>query len=299
MPFTVDQALRLGVSRRVLEGRRFRQLHRSVYVHVDVPLDLATRVAGAQLVAPRDAVPTGMTALGLLDAGDGAERQVQLASTDAAQRRIAGVAVRRHVRAPALCRHQGRLLVAPEVAWVEAARSLGLVPLVVAAERLLHLGHVRLCSLQAYVASSHDHGVRRARRVLPLVRERVESPRETVLRLMLVFARLPEPEANRPLRLARLRVRPDLSYEQQRVALEYDGAYHVQKADGTVDWAQYNRDLQRREALEAAGWRVVVVTAGGMRDPRAVVHRVDRALRERGYAGPRPVFDDMWSRWFG
>ena len=32
--------------------------------------------------------------------------------------------------------------------------------------------------------------------------------------------------------------------------------------------------------------------------PHEVVWRVYRALRDRGYDGPPPVFNDMWNRWF-
>ena len=53
-----------------------------------------------------------------------------------------------------------------------------------------------------------------------------------------------------------------------------------------------------REALEALGWRVIVITAEGMRQPYEVVWRVYRALRDRGYDGPPPHFNDMWNYWF-
>ena len=176
---------------------------------------------------------------------------------------------------------------------MQSARLLRFVDVVVAGDWLLHLRHTTLPALQAYVDTSHEHGVKRARRALRYVRERAESPRETLLRLMLVFARLPEPELNLPLwQGEQFIARPDLLYPAYRVVIEYDGRHHVD------DRAQYERDIARREALERAGWRVIVVTAAAMHRPEQVVWRVYRALRERGYSGRPPVFSDVWRRWF-
>jgi hypothetical protein len=298
-PFTLERARMLGITARMLRGRRFRRLHRGVYVRAHVALDVGVRVNAAKLVAPSDAVPTGVTALALFDAPVGVDRRIHLVSTSPGQHRIKDVVVHRREHPPPLCEFRGRILTTPEHAWVEAARRLGFVDLIVAAERLLYLGRVTRQELEAYLRYSHDHGVRRARRVFTYVRERVESPRETVVRLMLVFARLPEPVTNRSMRLPTGRtVRPDLTYVEWRVVVEYDGAYHLQRPDGTVDWRQHTRDLERREALEAAGWRVVVITGHAMRDPQAVVCRIHAALEEQGYPGPPPRFNDIWKRWF-
>jgi hypothetical protein len=262
-------------------------------------VDIGVRVSAAKLLAPPDAVPTGVTALALFDAEVGDDARIHLVSTSTRQHRIKGVVVHRRVHPAPLCEFHARLLVTPEHAWVEAARTLGFVDLVIAADRLLHLERVTMPELVAHLECSHDYGVRRARRVLRYVRNRVESPRETVVRLMLVFARLPEPVTNASMRLPTGRiVRPDLTYERWLVVVEYDGAYHLQRTDGTVDWRQHAHDLERREAIEAAGWRVVVITAHAMRDPHAVVCRIHAALREQGYRGAAPQFNNTWNRWF-
>jgi Protein of unknown function (DUF559) len=182
----------------------------------------------------------------------------------------------------------------PEQTFVEASRTLSLVDRVITGDWLIHQRLTSLDVLQRFVDTVHDHGVKRARRAMVWVRERVESPRETILRLMIVFARLPEPEPNVTLGDEYAPIgRPDLIFRRYRVLVEYDGLYHLR------DRAQQNRDLQRREKLEALGWRVVVVTAEGMRQPHEVVWRVYRALRDRGYQGPQPLFNDMWNAWFG
>ena len=117
---------------------------------------------------------------------------------------------------------------------------------------------------------------------------------ETLIRLMLVFARLPEPECNHEILDARERfvARCDLVYRRWRVIVEYDGAWHERSKK------QRARDRTRREDLERLGWTVVVVLEDDLRSPKAIVWRVYVALRDKGYDGARPLFNAMWTRWF-
>lgn len=114
------------------------------------------------------------------------------------------------------------------------------------------------------------------RRGLGLIRESVESPRETVMRLMIVFAHLPEPRCNQNIRSATgsFLARGDLVYSQFRILVEYDGWHHER------DGRQRQGDLIRRKALVDEGWRVIIVTAEDMKSPRTVVHRVHRLMRK-------------------
>jgi hypothetical protein len=125
------------------------------------------------------------------------------------------------------------------------------------------------------------------------VRERVDSPRETRLRLCLVLAGLPEPECNVRVGTAEFPIgRGDLVYLQFKVIIEYEGDQH------RTDVRQWNIDIQRQEDFAAAGWNVIRVTAHGMRRPRSVVHRVLGALRKAGFDGPGPSFSAEWCRLF-
>lgn len=281
------------MSPRVLQGPSFRRLHREVYICADIELTLEVRVRAALLILPPDAVLANVTALRWFGLDVGGDQRLHFSTTHPHQLLLHGVVVHRRKRAAlrTLCR--GLPVTTPAQTFVEASRRLSLPNRVVAGDWLVHHRKVTLAGLQRFVDSVHDHGVRRARRAMVWVRERVESPRETVLRLMIVFARLPEPEPNVPLGSREEFVgRPDLVYLRYRVLVEYDGAYHFK------DRAQRHRDIKRRERLEALGWRVIVITAECMRQPRDVVWRVYRALRDRGYQGPPPVFDDMWTTWF-
>lgn len=110
---------------------------------------------------------------------------------------------------------------------------------------------------------------------------------------MLVFARLPRPEANLWIGSATERIgRSDLVYLEFRVVVEYDGHWHDDEPN------QDAYDELRRIALERAGWTVIVVKSAHLLDPREVIDRVHRALVENGYRGRAPVFNATWSRWF-
>ena len=121
-----------------------------------------------------------------------------------------------------------------------------------------------------------------------------ESPMETFVRLLLVFARLPCPSPNQWIvngngyQVARV----DLLYDTYGVVVEYDGWHHER------DGRQRQRDRERREVLESLGYRLIVVTNEDLRTPQSIPWRVYDALRERGYCGPRPTTSVVWSRWF-
>jgi hypothetical protein len=123
----------------------------------------------------------------------------------------------------------------------------------------------------------------------PFVRERVESPPETYVRLLLVLAGLPEPQCNIGVGCTVAFIgRADLAYTAYRVLVEYDGRQHAD----TVE--QWNRDLDRHDDLIAASWCCIRVTGARLRRPREVVLRVHRALVAGGYAGPAPRFGAEW-----
>jgi very-short-patch-repair endonuclease len=62
---------------------------------------------------------------------------------------------------------------------------------------------------------------------------------------------------------------------QWRIALEYEGDHHREKA-------QFRRDIARVNALRRAGWLVLRFTADDvLRRPHTVVEHVAAAIRER------------------
>jgi hypothetical protein len=126
-------------------------------------------------------------------------------------------------------------------------------------------------------------GVRLASQALREVRVGSESPRETLLRLLLVRAGLPEPELNVDVtdHAGKRLGRGDLVWPRWRTVTEYDGEQH------RTDATQYARDERRIEEFMRAGWQVVRVRKGGLTAAgRAeTVERVKRALRSAGWRG--------------
>lgn len=134
----------------------------------------------------------------------------------------------------------------------------------------------------ATIESLHDavsrHGSRRGavalRWALERVRMPVDSPQETLLRLALVAARLPEPVVQPPVPTAAGVRHPDLGYLERRLLIEYLGDVH------RTDRETWRRDLVRVQLFEDAGYRVILAGAADARPSgiRPFTDRVRRAL---------------------
>ena len=173
---------------------------------------------------------------------------------------------------------QGLPALNPADAWIDLAGLVDLDDAVAAADWLVTPRRERpalstVTELEAAVEVARRRpGAFEARRALPWVRVGAWSPRETLLRLLLVRTGIPEPELNRPITPA---IVPDLAWPEYRVCAEYNGDYHD-------DEEQRPRDLRRAEAKERLGWSTVNVDRHDL--PTAPV-RVAARLRERGWPG--------------
>lgn len=134
----------------------------------------------------------GVTALQLGGVDVGNVELVHAATRTRAQTRRAGV---RLSRVRVLPPHVDGVAV-PCVAWRGAAADLDLVELVAAGDALVRAELATLPELQEVAIGAAGRGCVRLRRAGGLVRERVDSLRETRLRLCLVLAGLPEPRCN-------------------------------------------------------------------------------------------------------
>ena len=168
----------------------------------------------------------------------------------------------------------------PISAWCQLASVLELNDLVAAGDHLLRpeLGLATAPEIAARVGQyAGQRGALQLRAAEAMIRPRVESRRETFLRLFLVMCGFPEPDTNMdiPLPRGKRRVRGDLIYFRYKVLVEYDGEQH------RTDDAQYNRDAERLHDLREAGWVVITVRKGSSKD--WVQGAVDAALRSRGW----------------
>jgi hypothetical protein len=190
-----------------------------------------------------------------------------------------GIVLHRYRRALHPTMIRGVPLLRAERTFVDSATMLSIPELIRVGDWLVATDQTDLLTLRGFVVGSHLDGVQRARRAAEFVREAVESPRETDVRVALMRSGLPEPEINTNIMDDRgaFLARGDMVYRQWNVLVEYDGWQHERDA------SQRQRDHLRREALEAAGWRVIVVTIADMQQPDLIAARVRQALIARGY----------------
>ena len=135
-------------------------------------------------------------------------------------------------------------------------------------------------ALNSRIQSYRGRGKRRALRAAELIRPGTESRPESLVRLVLVAAGLPEPEVQVDITDAggRWFGRADMAYRRWKVIVEYDGDQHRSTT------AQFDKDVRRLDDFAALGWRVVrIVGRSFFPNPQESVDRVARALVERGW----------------
>lgn len=114
-----------------------------------------------------------------------------------------------------------------------------------------------LALLRAHAeASDYLRARKRAERALALVRETVDSPRETWLRLWIIDNGFPEPVVHPTADCSWVSrtLHPDLGYPEIKLAIEYEGDHHRTSS------IQFGVDIERRQLLEAEGWVVLRVS---------------------------------------
>lgn len=160
----------------------------------------------------------------------------------------------------------------------DLGRRLPRVEAIIALDALCHRRLVTPRELAAYAGRREGfRGVARLRKHLLELEPLSESPMETRLRLLLRDGGCPPPRAQVEVRTKQghLIARVDLAYPQWRIALEYDGDHHRARA-------QFRRDVERLNALRAAGWIVLRFTADDvLRHPERVLRHVAQAIKER------------------
>lgn len=264
----------------MLDGRRIVAVQRGVYRYEHTPEDLRLLAAAALLVLADDAALSHVTALQLRGLDIGPTAPLHVSTNEPTQRILKGAIVHRRQGRLHPTELDGLPVLGPDRTFVDAATQLRDRDLLRVGDWLVATGRTDVDTLRAYVGGSHLDGVQRARRVAMMVRAGTASPRESDLRWEILRAGLPEPELNIDILddLGEFIARGDLVDRQWMVVVEYDGWQHEREA-----W-QRQFDHLRRERLEGAGWRVIVITAADFRHPRSMVRRIETALRQRGYS---------------
>ncbi|WP_461169867.1 endonuclease domain-containing protein [Arthrobacter sp. Z1-15] len=198
-----------------------------------------------------------------------------------------------------ICVVDGLSLTSRERTWLDLAQRLTVADLTVITDYLIRIPrpeyenrttpYATKESLQAVIdRHSGKRGIRKARLALELSRIGADSPPETLLRLALADAGLPEPLVNRPIldAFGNPHHRPDLSYPDYRVAVEYEGAGHSEPG-------QVERDISREERTRTLGWTEVRISRRHMADDGgAAVSKVRSALIAAGWRLDSPYRRD-------
>ncbi len=307
--FTTGEAQRRGVHWRRLGAPDLERTFHGVRRHVDAELTIRELAEAYAKRMPRRQVFSHTTAAALWQipiprrpvavrpsrtVGDGGPRVLLDVSVPRGSARPAAAGVRGHVIAfdrVQVIVHGGLRVVDPATAWIHLGASLSVDDLVAAAEFLItgsqpYDGRPPRCTPDELRSAISSHagvrGIEALRRAFSLARWGALSRRETLMRLDLVRAGLPEPVPNHRILDDRgeLVAMLDLAYPDRRVGIEYQSDLHRTPA-------QWRRDIRRLERLADAGWVVVQATSddvsadGRLRDSREFAERVRRRLLQR------------------
>lgn len=171
-------------------------------------------------------------------------------------------------------------LIAPDQLFLELAPILTERELIVLGDAIVGNWHgPPLCSLSDLQSAASKSSYLRNRKTvmsaLRLIRENVDSPQETDLRLWCLVRGFPEPLVHPQIYsevLERI-IEPDLGFKAEKLALEYEGDHHRESKN------QWARDIERDEAVRAEGWEVFRVTS--RTDRRQLEAKIRNFLRSR------------------
>ncbi|HET6907708.1 MAG TPA: hypothetical protein VFH54_00085 [Mycobacteriales bacterium] len=279
-PFTLAQARAAGLTGRALQGGQWRRVLRGVWAHVDVSDSRELRLAAVLLVLPPDAVARELTAAWLYGAdvrrADDLDVHIYVPAGRRMRSRDGLVVSVAQLSDADIFVYRGLRVTSGVRTVFDCLRLADETEALVAADALLHLQCTRLDDVTDYI--SRTHRVRNSQLALTRLRlaePKTESPMETRLRLLLLRAGLPPPQAQWVVREnGRFVARLDFAWPSVCVAIEYDGAEH---------WGQRRHDDRRRAAARALGWHIDVVSAEDYyRTPDEIVDMVRRALAGRG-----------------
>lgn len=295
-PFTRADAVRAGIDPKILRRSLFRRIFRGVYISRQVPVSPFVRAEAAVVLHPPGAFASHVSAAriyGLPVPTDSFEHVTVLGQQDRRKR----PEIKTHVAEASakVLRHRGVPVSHPFQMFVELASILSLVDLVVVGDALVKVFDVPAEALVQWCRESKHRHAARALRAALYVRDGVDSPMETRLRMLIVLAGLPEPEVNHKLydEFGGLRRRLDLSYPWLKLIVEYDGRHHIERVE---NWGS---DLVRREEFDDDGWKTLIVTANDIyKTPEATLLRLRRNLIARGCKEVPARLSDDWRAHF-
>ena len=144
----------------------------------------------------------------------------------------------------------GLRLSTPARLWCELGAELTLRELVAAGDYLIHW-RLPFCSVDTLSDAVARYpgrvGSAQLRASLALLSDRSESPRESILRVLLIEGGITGLAVNLSVSVRGMNFRLDLALPAYKIALEYQGEHHN-------DTAQWRKDMTKREVLATDGW---------------------------------------------
>lgn len=288
-PFSLEQAGRVGVTPRMLEGQRFVRVFPRVYRVRAHDMTHRDWIGAARLTLPAGALLTGLTRFQALGLTSGPSFPLRF------------VVVGDHHRAPDLIfLHRTVALppsdpegATPAAAFLSYCSRATVLQAIVVGDWLLRHDHMSAAEVETLaIAQLWRDGAHEALWVLPHLDGRSRSPAESELRAVLGFAGLPAPEVNVQVPGIDALLLADLLYRPFRYVVEYEGEQHQ------TDRNQYVGDIDRYQVLRDAGVAYRQVTRELLRHRYRLVGAVHTDLVRLGYAGPEPVVAEQWHRLF-
>ncbi|MFY9915308.1 MAG: hypothetical protein WAK18_11620 [Nocardioidaceae bacterium] len=270
-------AIAQGIGRGVLGGPRWRKVSHGLYVRAEAPADMLERCRQLRPVLPPGAAFSHLTGAALwscwLPRLPSWLPMLATIPPRADRPERSGLYVARSRAAlPGAAFVSGVPVLAPELILGQLAEDLPLIDLVVALDCFLQR---RLCGIDDIVDGirSRQRGLPKLRRALSLCDGRSESPWETILRLLHVFAEIPvEPQHLIRVDEGEIAARGDLRIVGTNQLPEYDGATHRTRQ-------RHERDLARDKLLNRHGLVRFAYTASEiLHHPGLIVRDAETAL---------------------
>lgn len=255
------------ISRRVRSGR-WEHLYRGVYRIAGTPMTWDAGVLAACWASPQPAAASHRSAMALWALPGGRRMVVEVIARRGSRSQHPGVIAHETTNLPD--HHSTRLGAIPVTTaartLVDAAAVLHPSVLQEAVDEAIRRGLVTQDAVLSCVDEIGANGRRGARHLVRVLGRssssaaQVESVMESrVLRALRRFG-APEPAMQHEVRVPGATYRLDFAYPNQRLGIEFDSYLHHGGP------AKFTRDLARRNALTAAGWTVIHVTAADLRD---------------------------------
>ena len=253
----------------------WQRVSRGLYVPQALSADPVSRLHAWQLVLPRTAAFTHLTAAELCGWWMPAEIDHPVIaaawSTNTCTQRP-GLMVTRHAGPLPETMVHGLRVTSPAETMLALARDLALLDLVILGDSALHLEQVTVGELER-AAAQRRRGAPLLRTAIPLLDGRSESAWESVLRMLHWAAEVPvEPQHEIRDRFGRTIGYGDLWVVGTRRLNEYDGEGHRKPE-------QYRADMRRQRQLADLEWqRVGFVAAQVLYEAGDIIVGLDRLL---------------------